>query len=161
MFIAVCFTPTASAQTKRDEAAFHDALKSFQSAVLQKNLVKAGNMMHFPLFTSKADPGNGKELPADPIGKQELECYKNDIFNADVGRILPKLGEEALSEIAANEDSYYAALRKATDPGSKMYECYSQYPGRNGGSESFFAFIFGKINNNYKVIAYYGKWPLR
>ncbi|SDZ79776.1 hypothetical protein SAMN05443550_10112 [Pedobacter hartonius] len=52
LFIVLCFNHQAFVQTNRDEAAFRYALKSFQSAVLQKNLVKAGSMMHSISFNS-------------------------------------------------------------------------------------------------------------
>jgi len=150
-----------SAQSTNDEVTFQLALKTFQSAVLHRNFAKAANIICFPLFTSKADLGSGQEMPADAVTIQDFEFYKNDIFNAEVSRILPKLGREALSEISRNEDPYYAELKKARNVKGKMYECYVQYPTKNGKGENYFAFIFGKINNKYKVIAYYSKWPLR
>lgn len=160
LIIMASFSLT-SAQTNKDEVTFGIALKNFQSAVLHKDLGKAANFMHFPLFTSKAEFYNGKELPADAIGRQEFELYENEIFNAEVSRILPKLGKEAIREIAGNEESYYLTLKNTTDSKSKMYECYVQYPTKNGIGENYFAFIFGKIKNDYKVIAYYSKWPVR
>ena len=161
LLMVVCLSHRVSAQTSNDEVVFQVALKNFQSAVLHRNPVKAANMMNFPLFTSKTDFGSGEEMPADAISLKEFEVYKNDIFNAEVSRILPKMRDDAVSEIDGNEDSYYAELKKRVDARSKMYECYVQYPKKDGKGENYFAFIFGKIKNHYKVIAYYSKWPLR
>jgi hypothetical protein len=161
LIVVLSFTADLLAQNKQDDAAFRLMLKNFQSAVLHNNLAKAGSVLHFPFFTAKADQGFGKDLPVDAIGEQEFDVYKKDIFNQDVHRILPKLGKESISELTGTEDSYYKALRKAMDQGSRMYELYAQYPAKQAGSESYFAFIFGKIKGRYKVVAYYSKWPLR
>jgi ABC-type amino acid transport system permease subunit len=159
--VTLGFTSRVFAQNNRDESAFRLALKNFQAAVLHNNFAKAGSILHFPLSTAKADQGYGRELPADSISETEFERYKNAIFNQDVCRILPKLGNQAIRGLKGNEDSYYIALSKAIDQGSRMYELYAQYPARGEGSESYFAFVFAKIKGRYKVVAYYSKWPLR
>jgi len=117
--------------------------------------------MHFPFFTAKLSNGNDQELPVDGISRKEFEPYKTGIFNEEVLRILPKLKETDLSEIEGNQDRYYAALRKQTDQGSRLYEVYAEYRQLGRNTESYFAFVFGRVKGSYKVIAYYGKWPLR
>lgn len=161
MFSAAYPNQNAAAQNNKDRTAFRLTMKDFQSAITAKNFVKAGTYLHYPFFTAKEDQANGKELPVDPIEKMEFDNYKNDIFHKDVCRILPKLGMEAVSELIDDKDTYYAALRKHTDPNSSLYELYAQYAGESGASESYFGFVFGKIKGRYKILAYYGKWPLR
>lgn len=161
LFLAAYPNQNAAAQNNTDRAAFSLAMKDLQSAIRAKNFVKAGTYLHYPFFTAKEDLGNGKELPTDAIDKKEFDSYKNDIFHKDVCRILPKLGLKAVSEITNSQNSYYAVLRKHTDPGTKLYELYSQYADETGASESYFGFVFGKIKGRYKILAYYGKWPLR
>lgn len=158
------FLASATAQTSKkfsDETAFRRSLKIFKKVVGHDNLMEATKLIHFPFFTSKADSGNGKDLPIDGISKVEFETYKRDIFNKDIIRILPKLGEESLSEIEGNEDTYYTALRKKTDAKSKMYELYAQYNQDGRKTDDYFGFIFGRIAGHYKLIAYYSKWPIR
>ncbi|TCD01388.1 hypothetical protein [Pedobacter psychroterrae] len=161
LFSAAYPNQNADAQNNTDRAAFSLAMKDLQSAIRAKNFVKAGVYFHYPFFTAKEDQANGKELPVDPIDKKEFDNYKNDIFHKDVCRILPKLGLEAVSEVTEHKDSYYTVLREHTDPNTRLYELYAQYAGESGASESYFGFVFGKIKGRYKILAYYGKWPLR
>ena len=152
-----------SAQKKNaDEAKFLVVWKAFRENIRVRNLTAASQFLNFPLFTAKADDDKYGFLPADKLKLAEFQEYKLDIFNDEVIRILPKLGEDNLSEIDGDEDSYYTALKKLTLPGSKLYEVYAEYKQVGRNTESFFGFVFGKVKGgNYRVIAYYGKWPVR
>lgn len=151
----------ASAQKVRDEQLFRKSLKNLKTAVKNRNLNAAYPLMHFPFFTAKNDQGSGKDYPAGAITAKEFQTHKTDIFNQEVLKILPKLGEEDLSEIQGNADSYYAGLRKAADPGTKLYEVYAEYKQQGRHTESYFGFVFARIKGSYKLVAYYGKWPVR
>ena len=161
IFLALLSVDASAQKTSSDEQHFRLVLKNFKTAVKSRNLNGASKLMQFPFYTAKSDNGNGRELPADPISYNEFKTYKSAIFNEEVLRILLKLREDNLSEIEGNEDNYYAALRKTTDKGSKLYEVYAEYRQQRRNTESYFAFIFGRVRGSYKVIAYYGKWPLR
>ena len=154
---------SASAQKKNsDEDQFRIVWKSFRTYIKSHNLTAASQLVNFPLYTAKSENAQGRSVPTDLLTAAEFKTYKKDIFNEEVIRILPKLGEESLSEIVGNEDSYYAKVRKMTIPGSKLYEVYAEYKQQGRNSESYFGFVFGKVKSgNYKVIAYYGKWPVR
>jgi hypothetical protein len=52
-------------------------------------------------------------------------------------------------------------LKKITICKSKMYEIYFQYPEKNTQSENYFAFVFGKVNGQFKVLSTYSKWPIK
>lgn len=151
----------AQAQLKPDEALFRLEFKKMQGLVKQKNFRGLSGMLHFPFYTAKVEGTDGSGAPADPLSAAEFRPYQANIFNSEVMRLLPKLTEQALSEIEGNEDAYFSFLRKLTDKGSKLYEVYAEYaqPGRN--SEGYFSFTFGRIKGRYQVIAYYGKWPVR
>ena len=154
---------SASAQKKNsDEDQFRIVWKSFRTHIKSHNLTAASQLVNFPLYTAKSENAQGRLVPTDLLNAAEFKAYKKDIFNEEVIRILPKLGEENLSEIVGNEDSYYAKVRKMTIPGSKLYEVYAEYKQQGRNSESYFGFVFGKVKSGkYKVIAYYGKWPVR
>lgn len=153
----------ASAQKKNsEEDQFRIIWKSFRTHIKSHNLTAASQLVNFPLYTAKSENAQGRSVPTDLLTAAEFKAYKKDVFNEEVIRILPKLGEENLSEIVGNEDSYYARVRKTTIPGSKLYEVYAEYKQQGRNSESYFGFVFGKVKSgNYKVIAYYGKWPVR
>ena len=161
LFSAAYPNQKATAQSNTEQTAFRQSMKDLQSVIRAKNFVKAGTYLRYPFFTAKEDRGNGKELPVDAIDKKEFNVYKNDIFHKDVCQILPKLGMKAVSEVTDLKDSYYVALRKQTDPNTRLYELYAQYAGETGASESYFGFVFGKIKGRYQILAYYGKWSLR
>lgn len=161
IFLTLLSVRSFCQKTSSDEQQFRLVLKNFKTAVKSRNLNAASQLMQFPFYTAKSANGNGQELPTDPISYNEFQTYKSAIFNEEVLRILFKLKEDNLSEIEGNEDNYYAALRKKTDKGSKLYEIYAEYKQQGRNTEGYFAFIFGRVRGSYKVIAYYGKWPLR
>lgn len=151
----------AHAQRQTDEALFRIEFKKLQKLAQKNDFRALEAMMHFPFYTEKADREDGKTDPVGGISKKEFKWYQADIYNPEVRHLLPRLSEEALNEIQGEEDTYFSALRKLTDKGSKIYEVYTAYdqPGRNSGG--FFSFTFGRINGRYLLLAYYGKWPLK
>lgn len=145
-----------------DEKAFRLALTRLKALLKAKNLNAATTMLNFPFFTAKASDDRGEGAAIDPIAIKEYPAYKNDIFNADVVRLLPTYTEEQLSEIdAKTDDPYYRSLAKLTDSGSKLYEVYFQYPEKGTNAECFFGFVFGKVHGQYKAVGMYGKWPIK
>ena len=145
-----------------DEQEFRKTLENLKGTLKQKNLKKIASLLNYPFYTSHKEVPNGIGIPADPISLIEFDSYKSAIFNADVMRILPLCKEDNLSEIDKKTDEvYYQSLKKLTDTGSKMYEVYMQYPESNTQAESYFSFIFGKVNGQFKILSTYAKWPVK
>lgn len=150
-----------------DEQQFPAFYAAFRQAVEQNEEKQLENMLHFPLQTAlKWADEDLKNMEVDKnagkVSRQEFRRYYKDIFTADVKRVLPKASDDALSEISESAaDDYYRSLRQETDPGSKMYEVYLQFPEQNTQAETYFAFVFGKVKGEYKVISYHAKWPVK
>ncbi|MDQ0636508.1 hypothetical protein QF042_000073 [Pedobacter sp. W3I1] len=145
-----------------DEKEFRKLFKTLNENLKKKNINGLAALMNFPFYTSHAELDNGMGAASDPISKTEFKNYKNLIFNHDVLRLLPHCREDNLSEIdEKTTEIYYKTLKKLTDPGSKMYEVYMQYPESNTQAESFFGFVFGRVNSQFKTIATYAKWPVK
>lgn len=145
-----------------DEQEFRSLFKKFKIALAAKNIDAASEMLRFPFFTSYNQQENGMGAASDPISYMEFADYSKAIFNDDVLSLLPKCKEDNLSEIDGNtNEHYYKSLKKITDPGSKMYEAYLQYPEAHSNAESFFGFVFGRVNGKFKAIAVYAKWPVK
>lgn len=170
--VTVLQQPEAVIKTVKDTASndkqnFRATFDAFRKAVKRNNIDSVKQYIHFPLQT--ALQWTNDDLESRPVDKSaglvtysEFKEYYADIFHADVRRLLPGTVESELQEIDNQTDEdYYKTLQQVTDKGSKLFEAYLQYPERNGRSESFFAFVFGRINGQYKVVAYYAKWPVK
>lgn len=146
----------------KDEAAFRLTLTRLKTLLKSKKIDAVATMLNFPFFTARTSLNEGSGLPTDPIASKDYPSYKNDVFNTDVVRLFPACTEDQLSEIDLNtDDPYYLSLAKLTDPGSHLYEVYFQYPEKDTNAESFFGFVFGRVQGKYKVMAMYGKWPIK
>lgn len=165
ILLLCCFSGTPSiAQDKsgKGDAAFMKFFRTFQAAVQHKAYGSIRTMLHYPFYTRNEEAADGKNYPSEPISEQEYTQYRDNLLHADVIRLLPGTSSDELSEADPGAtDSYYGALRKLCDPGSKIYEAYIQYALKNGTSESYFAFVFGKVKGSYRAIAYYAKWPVK
>lgn len=146
-----------------DEQDFYRVLKLFKKEINLRNNSALIKLMHFPFYTSQQQLPNGESgIISDPIELNEFEAFKSSIYNKDVVKLLPKASDSELSEIDEKTDEpYYQSIKKLTDKGSKLYELYIQYPQSNSQAETYFAFVFGKINGKYKALAYYAKWPVK
>lgn len=150
-----------------DEQKFRTDFAAFQQAVQGDNQEMVKSFIRFPLQTGKQWTNEDlKNMEVDKaggnVGANEFKEYYPKIIHADVKRLLPKAGEDNFSEIddKIGED-YYKTLQQGTDKDSKLYEVSMQYPEKNGTAESFFTFVFGKVQGEYKVIGYYAKWPVK
>ncbi|WP_443944864.1 hypothetical protein ACJVDH_18385 [Pedobacter sp. AW1-32] len=142
---------------------FNTFFKKFKQNISTKNFKTLQSLMHFPFYTGKSSPENqNRETAKYPISSTEFSTYQTTIYHQDVIRLLPVTPMGNVSEINTNtDDPYYQHLRKTSDKGSKMYEVYLQYPEQNTQAESYFGFVFGKVNGKYRVLAYYAKWPVK
>lgn len=150
-----------------NEPAFRHTLVQLETAVRNRDSAAIRGLLHFPLLTApqwtnedlktqKIDPKEGW------IDAAEFPRYYPDIFHADVNRLLPGTKEANLSVIARDtREDYYRRLMKLSDPGAPLYEVYFQYPEGRSGGDSYFGFVFGRVSGQYKVISYYGKWPVK
>lgn len=150
-----------------DEQKFRTAFSGLQQAVQGDNQELVKSFIRFPLQTARQwtneDLKNMNiDKAAGNVGANEFSEYYSKIFHADVKRLLPKAGEENFSQIddKIGED-YYKTLQQGTDPDSELYEVSMQYPEKNGSAESYFTFVFGRVQGEYKVIGYYAKWPVK
>jgi hypothetical protein len=148
--------------TVTDAQEFSLFFKAITESLKRSDLDHLETMMNFPFYTSRTDNGDSSGEPTDPIINTEFQKYKSAIFNPDVVRILPPYKENNILEIdSKTNEAYYSSLRKLTDAESKMYEVYIQYPESGTQGESYFAFVFGKVKSEYKVLATYAKWPVK
>ncbi|MFW0714718.1 hypothetical protein [Pedobacter sp. N23S346] len=145
-----------------DEQEFRMLFENLKNNLKKKDLNNVASLLNFPFYTSHKEVSNGVGVPIDPISLAEFNTYKSAIFNADVLRVLPLCKEDNLSEIDEKTDEvYYQSLKKLTDSGSKMYEVYMQYPETSTQAESYFSFIFGRVNGKFKMLSTYAKWPVK
>jgi len=152
------------AQSKKEpkQQPFNTFFTTFKEAVQKNQFPTLESMLHYPFYTSRDENKNGMYKPSDPIEINEYAKYSKEIFHADVIRLLPRMHKNELNIIdQKTTDKYEQLLQKQCDAGSILYEAYFQYPLKGSHAESYFGFIFGKIKGRYKVIAYYGKWPVK
>ncbi|NIG55697.1 hypothetical protein [Chitinophaga sp. Cy-1792] len=155
------------ADTSGDEQQFRIVLQALQRAVKTNNRDTIRQYLRFPLqtamqWTNDDVKAGTVDKPGGLVSAADFNKYYNSIFHPDVGRLLPEAGEDNLQEIDADSpEDYYKTLRRVTDKHSHLYEVYQQYPEKNTQAESFFGFVFGRVDGEYKVIAYYGKWPVK
>jgi len=150
-------------QHTRTQENFNTFFKKFKQNISTKNFKTLQSLMHFPFYTGKSSQENqNRETATNPISSTEFSTYQTNIYHQDVIRLLPFTEMRNVSEINTNaDDPYYHHLRNTSDEGSKMYEVYLQYPEQNTQAESYFDFVFGKVNGKYRVLAYYAKWPVK
>ncbi|RFS19955.1 hypothetical protein DVR12_19690 [Chitinophaga silvatica] len=147
---------TAPPAAINDDQLFRTTFSVLQKSVKENNKELIKTLIHFPLPTT-----NDGELDGE-IHYNEFNDYYSDIFHKEVRRLLPMADEDNIQEIDSNTtDAYYKILKQTIDSASKLYEVYIQYPEKRNNSESYFAFVFGRIYGEYKVVGYYAKWPVK
>jgi hypothetical protein len=158
--------PHAAIPANKDEQLFRQFLVQFKTAVKHKNLDQLANMFVYPVQTNPQ--WSNDDLHTAPnstagglMDKPELKKYLNDVFSADAIRLIPKSGDDALSEIdKTTTEDYYRQLAKRTDKGSTLYELNIQYQ-QDNGKETSFGFVFGRVGGSYKIMSYFRPWPLK
>ncbi len=123
-------------------------------------------MIQFPLQTAPkwADEdiaNGGVDSTGGKIGRQEFQQYFKDIFTGDVQRYLPGATLDDIMEADPEKEDYYRQLHKQVDANTGMFELYRQFPAQDGASDSYFAFVFGMVNGQFKLLACYAKWPVK
>lgn len=167
LFTGVAITSCGSSShvAKGSDADLQVFFRRLQQLVANDGLEEIKTMIAFPLQTlywidgddslSVEDKQKGL-MPADAY-----EQYKNDLFYEPVWTYLPQASEMEVRQVnVASSGSYYKALQKKLDANSPIYEYYRQYTIDGKVDGDFFAFLFGKVNGQYKIVGYYSKWPV-
>lgn len=136
-----------------------------QELVAQDRLDELKAMIAFPLQTlywiDGADSLTAEEKQMGIMGEEAYDDYKNELFYEPVWTYLPEASETEVRQIdVLASGAYYKDLQQKLDANSPIYEYYRQYTldGKVGGD--FFAFVFGKVDGQYKIVGYYSKWPV-
>jgi hypothetical protein len=157
------FSVSAPPQSGKDEERFLKFFAGFRDAVKQMDTAKLVKMIHFPLQTGIRWEDNDR--PADitegRLRWDEFPAYYTQLFNKDVVRIVSKSGDRDIESITDTPGDYYRTVKEGTDKGAMVYELYRQFSLAGSAGESYFGFVFGRVKGQYKVIAYYGKWPVK
>ncbi|RFZ82142.1 hypothetical protein DYU05_16100 [Mucilaginibacter terrenus] len=149
-----------------NEKMFRVSLRRFKQAVKTHNKQELKLLFNFPLQTSPQwtndEVLNSNVNPKTGLlTESEFLSFFNDIFTADVLRLIPVSDESDLLKIdKLTDENYYKQLMKVADENSTLFELNKQYT-QDNGQETSFGFVFGKVNGSYKVISYYRPWPLK
>lgn len=155
-----CCTTVNFAQKIDNE--FKQFYNNFQKCVAIKDSVALKDMIHYPLQTvywiDDLNHFTEEEKEDGLINAEQFDKYAHVIFHQDVQRLVPKMEVERIQQIdVAASGDYYKRLGALIDDKSSLLELYCQYSEGSSVGDDYFAFIFGKVNDEYKVIAYYGK----
>lgn len=161
-------TDTLKVDSQKDEELFEAFFAQFKKAVLRNDKQKIISMIYFPFQTSPLwfnedakymtiDKGKGR------MDSSEFYQYYKGIFSSDVKRLFPKLNNDDITSFNdGSNDDYYYTLQKIVDKGSAMFEVYAQFTFTNESlAGSYFGFVFGKVNGQYKALSFYSKWPVK
>lgn len=140
--------------------------KTFQESIRTDDMNTLSGCMYFPFQTIYWVDGvnelNEEEKADGLIKKEEFATYASKIYHSDVKRLVPKTGVEHLQQIdIGSSGDYYRQLARVVDGQDTLYELYCQYSEDSTVGDDYFAFIFGKVNNEYRVLAYYSKWRVK
>lgn len=140
--------------------------KTFQESIRTDDINALSGSMYFPFQTIYWVDGvnelNEEEKADGLIKKEEFAHLASKIYHSDVKRLIPKMDIEHLQQIdVESSGDYYRQLAKVVDGQNSLYELYCQYSEDSTVGDDYFAFIFGKVNNEYKVLAYYSKGRIK
>lgn len=143
-----------------------DFFEAFQDAVDVLDFERLQDFMHFPFQTrywiDDLDSLSDAEKVHGFVAVDEYDQYASEIFNGYVQDVVVGAGIHNLQEIDVEASgSYYKELAKAVDSGARMYELFRQFEDPDSGEENHVAFVFGKVNGQYKILSYHDKWPIK
>lgn len=165
-FFVLLFALSQGAFAQKIDGKLKTFYKTFQESIRTDDMNRLSGCMYFPFQTIYWIDGinelNEEEKADGLIRKEEFTTYGPKIYHADVKRLIPKMGLEHLQQIdIESSGDYYRQLASAVDGQDNLYELYCQYSEDSTVGDDYFAFIFGKVNNEYKVLAYYSKWRVK
>lgn len=157
-----------SADSDLNRALFDKFFTKFVRAVRGNNERELATLIHFPLQTARVRTLTGLEYERidtaeDLIQREEFHKYYPNIFYPELRKQFRTVSSDDLSELeGVDGEGYYRVLHHITDKGTPMFELYAQWTYTNTGlAGSYFGFVFGKIDNEYKMLSYYGKFPAK
>ncbi|WP_134088831.1 hypothetical protein [Olivibacter sp. XZL3] len=150
----------ASAFSQKLDKEFKSFYKGFQRNVEADRIDEIKQVMCFPFQTiywiDDLNTLSEEEKSDGLIDAQEFEQYRASIFNEDVKRIVAVRDAEQVQQIdVASSGDYYKRLANLIDPGSTLLELYCQYGENSTVGDDYFAFVFGKIKGEYRILSYY------
>jgi len=139
---------------------FRSFYKGFQRNLEANNQEAITQICYFPLQTLYWIDGVNNlsdEEKADGLIEQEdFATYDTLIFNATVRELVPQVAVDQVQQIdVAASGDYYKRLGKLIDQGSTLLELYCTYGDQGALGDRYFAFIFGRVQGEYRVLAYY------
>jgi len=139
---------------------FRSFYKGFQRNLEAHNQEAITRICYFPLQTLYWVDGvnnlSDEEKADGWIEQNDFATYDTIIFNATVREIVPQVAVDQVQQIdVAASGDYYKRLGELIDQGSTLLELYCTYGDRGALGDRYFAFIFGRVQGEYRVLAYY------
>jgi len=139
---------------------FRAFYKGFQRNVAADSINALKNTMYFPFQTIYWIDGmnalTDEEKADGMIDEEDIDVLSKRIFNEEVRRVVPAMEVERVQQIdVEGSGDYYKRLAKVVDKGSTLLELYCQVVAADTLGDEYFAFIFGKVNNEYRILSYY------
>lgn len=151
----LCFLQQIHAQKLDKE--FKTFYKGFQRNVAVDSINALKKVMYFPFQTIHWIDGMNnltEEEKADGLIEEgDVDSLSDQIFHEEARRLVPTMEVERVQQIdVVGSGDYYKRLGGIVDQGSTLLELYCQDATL---SDDYFAFVFGKIHNEYRILAYY------
>lgn len=160
VFLSCLSMLTLTAQAQKIDKEFRSFYKGLQRNIETDRVEAITNIVHFPLQTiywvDELNNLSEEEKRDGLLESEDFDRYRSVIFNEDVKRIIPLRQVEQVQQIdIESSGDYYKRLAELIDPGSTLLELYCQYGEYDTVGDNYFAFVFGKVNGEYRILAYY------
>ncbi len=134
--------------------------RNFQETVKHRDTAVLKQLVHYPFRTGYwvdgVDSFSVSEKTAGLLDRYQFSNYLSHILTPDVLRLIPGADPKRLLRIdVAASGSYYRELASRCDPDSPLYELYLSFTNNGRVGSRYFAFVFGRVNGEYKILAYY------
>lgn len=151
----LCFLQQIQAQKLDKE--FRTFYKGFQRNLAADSINALKRVMYFPFQTIHWIDGmntlTDEEKADGLIEEADVDRLRNQIFHEEARKLIPTMEVERIQQIdIAGSGDYYKRLGNIVDRGSTLLELYFQDASL---SDDYFAFVFGKVQNEYRILAYY------
>lgn len=148
------------AHSQKIDKEFKSFYKGFQRNIEAGQIDAIRNVLQFPLQTiywvDEMNSLSEEEKLDGLLDTGDFDQYQSLIFNEDVRRIIPQRSVEQVQQIdVESSGDYYKRLAGSIDAGSTLLELYCQYGEYDTVGDHYFAFVFGKVNGEYRVLSYY------
>ncbi|WP_345231531.1 hypothetical protein [Olivibacter ginsenosidimutans] len=142
------------------DKAFRSFYTGFQRNVAAQRLDALQQVIYFPLQTMYWIDGmnsfSDEEKANGLIQADEFDQYADTIFNDQVRRLIPETDVSRIQQIDVEASGdYYKRLGRLIDKGTTLLELYCEYGGNSSVGDHYFGFVFGRVQGEYRVMAYY------